>query len=344
MHFPRKTTPFLLATAVGASLASAPAWSHWDGSRPDAHAPIGVMADHTHKAGEWMFSYRVMRMEMDGNRDGTSRQSINQVHNQFMVAPKNMDMDMHMLGAMYAPTDNLTLMVMVPYLKNTMDHVTRMGVEFETEAEGLGDISIGGIFNLASWHIEGDNPIQHRLLGNFAIGLPTGEDDVRDATPMSPSAKLPYPMQVGSGTYNLMPGITYLGQQLEGNYSWGAQAMATIHTGKNSEGYSRGDKLQLTGWLARLLSENISGSIRLSALAWDDISGEDDDLNPMMVQTANTDLLSGKRADFAVGLNAKVPGTGHRFAIEIGKPIWQDLDGPQLETDLIATVGWQWAL
>ena len=57
-------------------------------------------------------------------------------------------------------------------------------------------------------------------------------------------------MQVGSGTYNLMPGLTYLGQQIEGKYSWGAQARETIYTVNNDQGYNRGDRLQLTGWLA----------------------------------------------------------------------------------------------
>ena len=40
-------------------------------SRPDAHAPIGVMGDHTHDKGEWMLSYRYMYMNMTGNRVGT---------------------------------------------------------------------------------------------------------------------------------------------------------------------------------------------------------------------------------------------------------------------------------
>lgn len=340
----QKPVSLILTAALTSSLASATAFAHWEGSRPDAHAPIGVMADHTHKKGEWMFSYRVMRMEMDGNRDGTSRQSTADVLNRFMVAPLKMDMDMHMLGAMYAPSDNLTLNIMVPYVKNSMDHVTRMGVEFETVGEGLGDISLGGIFNLGSRHVDGDTPVQHRLLGSLSISLPTGEDDVRDDTPAMANAKLPYPMQVGSGTYNLMPGITYLGQQVNGHYSWGAQAMATIHIDTNDEGWSRGDKLQVTGWVARLLSENVSASVRLNAQKWDRIDGRDSDLNPMMVQTANPSLLAGKRADLSLGLNIKVPGTGHRFGIEVGKPVWQDLDGPQLETDMIVTAGWQWAL
>ncbi len=34
--------------------------------------------------------------------------------------PYDMTMEMHMLGAMYAPTDNLTLMAMLPYSTNEM--------------------------------------------------------------------------------------------------------------------------------------------------------------------------------------------------------------------------------
>jgi Putative MetA-pathway of phenol degradation len=339
----RKTHSLLLTTALASSLASTAVFAHWEGSRPDAHAPIGVMADHTHKTGEWMFSYRAMHMEMDGSRNGKNRISTNDVHNQFMVAPEKMDMEMHMLGAMYAPNDNVTLNIMVPYIKNSMDHITRMGATFETVGEGLGDISLGAIFNLASKHVDGDTPIQHRLLANLSVSLPTGDDDIRDDTLM-PNVKLPYPMQVGSGTYTLMPGLTYLGQQVNGKYSWGAQAMATIHIGTNDEGWSRGDKLQVTGWVARLLSENVSASVRLNAQKWDRIDGRDNDLTTGMVQTANPSLLASKRADLSLGLNVKVPGTGHRFAIEVGKPVWQNLDGPQLETDMIVTAGWQWAL
>jgi len=30
----------------------------WTSARPDGHAPISVMGDHTHHKGEWMFSYK----------------------------------------------------------------------------------------------------------------------------------------------------------------------------------------------------------------------------------------------------------------------------------------------
>jgi hypothetical protein len=39
----------------------------------------------------------------------------------------------------------------------------------------------------------------------------------------------------------------------------------------------------------------------------------------------------------------KGPLHGHRFALELGRPVYQDLDGPQLENDWLLTVGWQLA-
>ena len=59
----------ILATALIAPLANAHKVN--ESKRPDGHAPIGVMGDHTHKAGEWMASYRYMRMEMEGSLDGS---------------------------------------------------------------------------------------------------------------------------------------------------------------------------------------------------------------------------------------------------------------------------------
>lgn len=309
----------------------------WKGARPDGHAPIGVMGDHTHKTGEVMLSYRYMQMTMDGNRDGSNRLSTAEVLADYMVAPLEMDMDMHMFGAMYAPNDSLTLMAMLPYVKNSMKHVTRMGREFTTKAEGIGDIKLSGLYQV---HNHGGNKVHL----NLGLSVPTGSIDERDDTPAAVNAKLPYPMQLGSGTYDLMPGITYLGQNAD--FSWGAQALATIRLGENDNDYTLGDKLEVGGWLQRKWSDSFSTSVRLNAQSWGDIDGADPDLNPMMVATADPDLRAGSRADVLLGFNyyARSGGfKGHRIAFEVGKPVYQKLDGPQLETDLTLMAGWQYA-
>ncbi len=306
--------------------------------RPDGHAPIGVMGDHTHKAGEWMLSYRYMFMEMEGNRSGTNQLTHQEVLNQgFMVTPTSMSMEMHMLGAMYAPSDQLTLMAMVPFTSFTMDHLTRMGGMFTTETEGLGDIRLSSLLKI----YEDDSQSIHL---NAGLSIPTGSITERGNTPAGANSKLPYPMQLGSGTFDLLPGITYLTQS--DNWSWGAQLSGTIRLGQNDEGYTLGDRLNGTLWAARQWNHWLSTSIRIKASKWDNIDGADTDLNPNMIPTANTALRGGERIDALLGLNIVIPSgplAGHRLAVEAGAPIYQSLNGPQLETDWLMTIGWQLA-
>ncbi len=325
-------------------------------SRPDAHAPIGVMGDHTHNKGEVMLSYRYMDMEMDGNRTGNNRVGRQDVFaGGFAVAPLDMDMRMHMLGAMYAPSDKLTLMAMVPVTELSMDHQVGNGMmipamlrnqKFTTEASGLGDIKLGGLYNISKQN--GSN-----LIANVTLSVPTGSIDEEDVVPfsMGNNVQLPYPMQIGSGTYDLIPGLTYT--QLQESFSWGAQAKATIRLGDNDNGYTLGDRFALTSWIATPVNNNISFSARISHDNWQDIDGSDASITTpngdpsTFIPTANTELRAGKRTDLGLGVNFVFSGKGttnHRIALEISQPVHQDLDGPQLETDQILTVGYQIAL
>jgi hypothetical protein len=312
--------------------------TYWTSARPDGHAPIGVMGDHTHHAGEWMLAYRYMFMDMEGNRDGTNRLSEQDVFAKgFMVAPKKMTMQMHMVGAMYALTDNVTLMAMLPYLLLSMDHVTRMGSSFTAESQGIGDLRFTALCVMHRWD-------RQQLHLNAGIGFPTGSIDETDDTPAGPDQKLPYPMQLGSGTFDLLPGITYLGQT--DNWSWAGQLGGAIRLGRNDEGYSLGDRVGATAWGARRWTDWLSTSLRLNGQAWGNIDGQDDELNPAMVPTADPRDRGGKQIDLSFGVNLYGRAglvKGHRVAAEFGAPIYQSLDGPQLETKWSVTVGWQYA-
>ena len=191
-------TWILLAALVWGGPAGAHAQS-WSASRVDSHAPLGVMGDHTHEAGEWMLSFRAMRMVMDGNRTDTARVPADGVLVGYPVTPLRMPMDMYMVGAMYAPTDRLTLVSMVPVLDISMDHRTRTGVEFTTESGGIGDVKMSALVGVAA----GARQRAHLHLG---VSAPTGSIDERGETPAATNVRLPYPMQVGSGTWNVLPG------------------------------------------------------------------------------------------------------------------------------------------
>ena len=115
------------------------AWAVHVHDRPDSHAPIGVMGDHLMEQGQWMASYRLMNMHMDGMRSGTDditpqevallpnalagesmrmgnlpdgSPRIMTVPPTYRIAPLEMDMRMHMLGLMYGLSHDVTAMVM----------------------------------------------------------------------------------------------------------------------------------------------------------------------------------------------------------------------------------------
>ena len=339
----QKNTLILLTALSLLSIQSAQAAGHenhvdhsgHDHTRPDSHAPIGVTGDHLMRKGEIMLSYRFMSMEMDGNRTGTDSVSVPLPG--YMVSPLSMDMDMHMIGVMYAPSDQLTLMAMVPYTSISMDHLVNMnGSNFTTESSGIGDVKLAATYGL--YAKPGSD-----FLFNFAVNAPTGSIDERDNTTGPDDVHLPYPMQLGSGTWDFTPGLTYV--QTYDSWSWGAQGLYTFRTGTNDNGYTLGNKLNATVWAAKQVVKSTSLSFRLKALDWDNIDGSDNKLmlTPAMVPTADPNLRGGTRVDALIGINFVPPGfTSLRLSAEAGVPAYQKLDGPQLETDLVFTLGAQY--
>ncbi len=300
---------------------------------------VNVLGTHTHLAGEWMIGYKFMFMRMDGNRDGTAQLTADQVLLDFPVTPTDMNMGMHMLEVMYAPSDELTLMAMLPVNQISMDHVTRSGVEFTTDSQGIGDVALSALYTFYG-DVRQD---QHRFLLNAGVSLPTGSIDERDDTPAGADQPLPYPMQLGSGTVDLLPGLTYLGESED--WAWMAQGKGTIRLGKNDADYRLGNQARFSAWGARKLSDWSSLSALIEGRTWGNIDGADLRLNPAIVPTADPDRRGGKRLDFGVGLNFYAPegiAEGNRAAIEVGFPLYQSLDGPQLETDWHVTVVWNW--
>ncbi|WP_265570209.1 transporter [Sphingomicrobium nitratireducens] len=345
---------------AGATLvASAPALAH-DGTHAASHAPIGVMADHSHAKGEVMVSYRFMHMEMGGNRIGSESVDADTiattVPNMFAgmegqpptlrVVPTDMRMDMHMAGIMWAPSDRVTLMAMGSYRTASMDHVTYMGGmgtmvrgEFTTKADGFGDTTVGAIVPL----VKEKNRREWVVTG--AVSIPTGsiseEDDILTPMGMMPTVRLPYPMQPGSGTWDLKPSTTYRWQGEK--VSIGGQLSAVVRLGENDADYALGDRVAATAWVAYEPANWISLSTRLAAASQGRIEGRDATvMGP--VQTANPDFHGGDTVDLLFGVNlagTKGAARGHRLAAEVGFPIVQDLNGPQMERDWTLTLGWQ---
>lgn len=300
-------------------------------------------------------------MNMDGSRDGTNSLTpeniATSVPNRFAnipgqpptlrVVPTDMQMDMHMLGGMYGLTDRVTVMAMTSLVRNEMNHLTFQGGmgttvlgSFQTRASGFGDSTIGAIIGLDDGSKAG-----RQVNLNLGISLPTGSNTQTDEvlTPMggTPTLRLPYPMQLGTGTFDFKPGVTYF--ERSGKIGWGTQASARIPLGQNSEGYKYGSRFEGTAWLAYEPKYWMSISGRLKGVTQGNIDGIDPEIIAP-VQTADPDNFGGETVQALIGLNLagqKGGLKGHRLALEYGVPLYRNLNGPQLETDSVLTVGWQ---
>ena len=328
--------------------------------RADSHAPIGVMADHMHEQGEYMFSYRHMYMDMNGNEyngsDISADSIVTTIANRFYgasgqpaklrVVPEKMEMHMHMIGAMYAPSNWLTLMVMASYQQKEMTLTTYKGMmgtevrgKFTTKSDGWGDTKISGLVKLyASSH--------HKLHAHLGASLPTGStnetDSILNPMGMTPTVRLPYGMQLGAGTYAILHGVTYVGDRKK--FKWGSQYAATNYLGDDN-GYTRGDKYDLTGWVSYQPIDALSGSLRVKYSDQGSISGIDSNIM-LPTQAADPRNYGGETTTVLVGLNwaaqPQSPASGLRLAIEAGLPISQNLHGLQMETDFSITSGLQY--
>ena len=298
-------------------------------SNANEHAPIGVMGDHNHNQGEWMIAYRYNRMNMKNKLLDSG-----DILGDAMMAPSKMKKEMHMFGMMYGLTDTLTVVANIPYTKVTMDQVTRMGPDFTLQSKGVGDVKIAGLYTLYEKE-------RSKLIFNAGLSLPTGSINAADDTPAGSDQRLPYTMQLGSGTYDVLSKLTYT--YGEDNWAWGSQLNAIFRTGENDNGYRLGNQYGFSIWASRNVTDYASISFCIDGTKSDDVNVANL-LN--MAPMARNNLNGGERVDLLVGANFIVPNgplEGNRFAFEFGKPIHQERPGSPLEADYRLTVGWQLA-
>lgn len=311
---------------------------------------------HTHPAGMWMFNYKFMHMDMKGLRDGTSDVALSSVgyhrpgkQYDYMMIPTDMTMDMHMAMAMYGITDRLTVMAMATYIENEMNMLMDMGPptkpgkmdmgavkEDPMRTSGFGDIELRGIYKINKY-----------FTGSLGLSLPTGSIDKEFVTMNRPPYRQPYDMQLGSGSYDLKPAITYNALSDDAKWNWGAQAMYTWHTAENDNNWKYGDSLRVTSWLQRALGP-LSSWLRLAYSNTGRIKGHDPEidklLDPNMMKgapmpDADPDNYGGQRLDGLVGVSLlKGPVS---IGVEGGIPLYQDLNGLQLKTKWVLNAGIQ---
>ena len=319
------------------------------------HAPIGIMGDMHHS--KFMLSLRQEYMHMNGNLlDGKDirEQAIinlpNTVSNMpanLSVVPKEMNMQMTMLGGMYSPSDNITLMAMAMYMSKSMDLKTFKPMmnrdfigKFKTSSSDLSDLSLSLLYRFnqsmsSRWHLE--TGLQQ------SIGENTSKDTV--LTPMNQRMDmvLPYGMQPGDDATSVILGLTNV-RTFKNGMVWGNQIRNK--TVINDKDWAFGDKAEFNSWVQMPLSKSVSISSRLNTTHQDKISGRNI-LISAPVQTADPRNYGGLNVYLAVGVNLLTSifsSDNHRFGLEVIFPIDQDKNNLQMKTDYKVIFGYQKSL
>ncbi|MFO1368452.1 MAG: DUF3570 domain-containing protein [Marinagarivorans sp.] len=330
--------------------------------QPQAHEhskapgnPAGVQFDHLLAKGQWMLSYRQHHQQLSGDiHQGGAAQSDYALVNRACqgkpcyVRPKDMHMAMHMLDIMYAPTDWLSLMLMPQFMDMTMDmrllaDAPRNGgmdaigmaithAQHRHTSSGLGDTQVQGLFKLAKT----DNS---QLLFGLGLSAPTGKVNLSMRPMMGlDMGRLEYGMQLGSGTWDLLPSLTLSGEThlaWPSPLYWGAQISATHRLEeRNSAGYALGDIIQGSLWGSIPLNHSISASLRAVYTDQEPIKGAYTGTHTPIGPGDYPSNYGGVFQDLGIGISASIaqgPFTGMQFALEWLQPVADTPAGYQLE-------------
>ena len=290
----------------------------------------------------WSVAIQRSSVEFKGYLDGDDRVSDDEVlwsgpnsgelrtDKNFPVVPGKIVQTAYLLSVGYAFNDSWRAHLTVPYLEQSTDHISIISNynTFKIKTSGVGDMLVSASYRLS------DSALSDWWL-TVGLSIPTGSIDEEGDTPRAPGdQQLPYTMQLGSGTYDVPIEINY---HAKGQHDISLALAATIRSGTNSRGYRLGNNYSLAGRYKFNFSKILKPYIGLGARYSDSIHGADTSLlvpgaYPYPAPITNPDLYGGIKIGAQAGI---VWHMSHRYrlAAEIGKPLYQNLNGPQTKED-----------
>lgn len=341
------------------------------------YAPAGVMLSHMLNAGEFMVGYHYMYSRKVGDMlHGTQKVADPTiVHNACGDFPCGlttayMNMNMHMLDIMYAPTDWLNLMLMPQFMDMDMQLRQLAGAPppdpeangghnhgsgpARHETGGVGDTQAFALIRLFDSPFPSlDSPNHHLHLG-LGVSAPTGtvsikvqgQETNRNKPDYGQPLFLHYGMQLGSGTWDFLPSLTYTG--VLDRWSWGGQLSGIVRMeSRNASGYALGNEFQATAWGGYSLLNWLSASVRGIYTAQGKIRGHFNGPHPTS-NSAPVDWpqnYGGRYLDVGFGLNASVSSgmlKGNQVSVELVQPVQDDVNGYQVERQRILYASWSY--
>ncbi|TAH25493.1 MAG: transporter [Cytophagales bacterium] len=305
-------------------------------------SPLSTMISHVHPKGKWMFAYRAMTMHMEGNYLQGKRISETKLFDNYLMGAEHMNMQMHMIMIMVGLSDKFTIMSMLNFNYSNMSMIMPENESGHThnndeshshnhhmKSTGLGDTKIYALYSLI-------NNSRHDLIGSLGLSIPSGSIKKEGHKSLYP-LRMPYMMQLGSGSFEVLPSLSYLYKINKWNL--GAQINYIIRANDNVLTYRLGNELSVNSWAAYLITDWLSTSIKAEYLYIGTIKGKDNSLFELAEPAANSKNYGGNLLNIHYGVNFFIKQ--HRLSIELAIPITQHWQGIQMHRKLFGYFGWQ---
>ena len=352
---------FDLEAAGTVAAASGHAVHHHDGGA-DA-APAGVMFGHIlPAAGDFMAALRLMGSRQAGGfRHGARAVDNDAVKadacgaNGCLVAPSWMNTSMYMVELMYAPVDWMTLMVMPTYMNMSMQSQGLLTPQeqaalapdsaamyahhtsHEHTSGGIGDTGFYALLPLL------DVGSQR---AHVSVGVTAPTDDVsvklRDTHQIDAGFDH-YGMQLGSGTWDFNPSITYLASAAP--WFFGAQASGIVRMqSRNASGYALGNVVQATAWAGFASEQGFSATLRGAYTQQGAIRGQYNGTYYALSPVDYPANYGGRFWDLGFGASYAFKGAlaGNQLSLEWLQPVGDNFNGYQLERRGTFYASWQY--
>ncbi|MCP4906574.1 MAG: hypothetical protein GY910_16490 [bacterium] len=295
--------------------------------------PVGVRFGETLEGKRVRLAYSWERIREQGLAAGEDNITAGQTRALgFMQTPRALEITVHTFQMAYAPHPRATLVAELPFIQKELETVGTSAMGFarsEVQTEGIGDVGFALVVPFIRKGFESSQV-------HIGIDIPTGAirrggDDLR----------LPYDLQIGNGSWDFEWGWTYRGETAR--VSWGGQVVGRHPLARNGLKYRTGSRVAGTVWGGVRIAAGLSVSLRVEWEKYNNIQGFDRTLRPDFDPSENALTHAGNRITLAPGISLDIPQLNHqRIAVEMGIPVHQQLDGPQLERDWTMKTVWQW--
>lgn len=162
-------------------------------------------------------------------------------------------------------------------------------------------------------------------------------------------------MQVGSGTFDVTPGLVFASKGE--SVRWGGDLRGTLRLGETDRDYRLGNRLSVSAWAKRPVTEWLESSFTFIAQSWGRVDGDDLSLRidspeepspfPYPAAVTDPDKFGGEKLITLLGADLRLPNdalSGHTLNLEYGWLIYQSLNGPQPKKVWCLGIGWSWKL